>query len=69
MSGAEAVRWVTAWQSGGLGLEVLHHALLRGEALPEGMDLEKFQQDIEETGPGAMFMNGADDDDDLETVQ
>lgn len=65
----DVVALVSAWQSGGLGLDALHWNLQRGEALPEDMDAARFRQDIEDNGPAAVmgFMNGADEDE--ETLQ
>ncbi len=63
MSGAEIVQFVSAWQTGGLPLEALHHSLARGEALPEGMTLDKYREGLENDGPAAAFLGPEPDDD------
>ncbi len=62
MTGAEVVRWVSAWQANGIGLSVLHHNLKKGEALPEGMELDDLAADIENRGPQAAFMGDLTDE-------
>ncbi len=61
LSAEGVVKLVTAWQNQGLGGEALWWNLKQGERLPEDMTFEKFQQDIEENGPAAIFL-GTDDD-------
>lgn len=61
MSGQHMVQLVSAWQSGGIGLEVLHHNLKKGEFLPENFDLAAFTKDIEQNGPADTFMGDLSD--------
>ena len=60
------LKLVGAWQQGGIGGRTLHHNLLKGERLPEGMTFEDWHEDIETFGPGAVIgglsMFGEDED-------
>jgi hypothetical protein len=56
MSGQDVVAMVTGWNNGGFGLEVLYDILQKGERLPEGMTYEAYLADIEENGPGGVFV-------------
>ena len=70
MRADDVVKLIAAFQQGGLPLEALHFNLAKGEALPETMDLDKYREGLENDGPAALFMNGADDGEDFEdTVQ
>ena len=71
MTPAELVNLVTAFQSGGIGAEVLFFNLKAGERLPETMTtLDDFERDIEEHGASAAFLGfNADDDDDEQDEQ
>lgn len=60
MSADQVLKLVAAWQQGGIGAEVLHHNLARGEALPEGMGMDEFVTDVEQNGPDAGMFRDQD---------
>ena len=68
MTPAEVVQMVAAFQSGGIGAEVLFFNLKAGERLPETMTtLDDFEADLEMHGASAGFLGFTGDNDDDET--
>lgn len=53
----EVVKLVQAWQQGAIGEKVVYHNLSEGERLPQDMTFEEWQEDRNEGGPGAAFMD------------
>ena len=50
------IELIAAWQQGGIGGEVLFHALKAGERIPEGWTFDDWRRDIDEHGPDAGFL-------------
>ena len=62
---AQIVQLAAAWQQGALGLRALHHALRKGEMLPETLhDFDEYQKDLEDNGPAGAFLGRFEDEDD-----